>query len=83
MGNFVGPFFFLSKQAARYELGVEMMLTCIAIQVLCIIGLDALLWNRNRKRAAAKSDNVHAEIDGQIRGLNDETDLRNENFKVC
>lgn len=82
LGNFIGPFFFLSEQAPRYELGVGMMLTCIGIQVICILGAWALLWNRNRKRAASNATRVHDLVDGQNRALNDETDLENPNFKV-
>jgi MFS family permease len=82
LGNFVGPFFFLSRQAPRYELGVGMMLTCIAIQVLCILGLWALLWSRNRHRAVAIAARTEDVIDGQSRALNDETDLQNPTFKV-
>jgi ACS family allantoate permease-like MFS transporter len=83
LGNFVGPFFFLSEQAGRYQLGVGMMLTCIAIQVLCILGAWALLWNRNRKRGAGNASRERDLVDGQSRALNDEADLENPNFKVC
>jgi ACS family allantoate permease-like MFS transporter len=83
LGNFIGPFFFLSEQAPRYQLGVGMMLTCIGIQVLCILGAWALLWNRNRRRAASNTMRTHDLVDGQSRALNDETDLENPNFKVC
>jgi ACS family allantoate permease-like MFS transporter len=82
LGNFIGPFFFLSRQAPRYELGVGMMLTCIAIQVLCILGTWALLWNRNRQRAANNAARTQDLVDGQDRAPNDETDLQNPNFKV-
>jgi ACS family allantoate permease-like MFS transporter len=82
LGNFIGPFFFLSRQAPRYELGVGMMLACIAIQVLCILSTWALLWNRNRRRAANNAARTQDVVDGQNRALNDETDLQNPNFKV-
>ena len=82
LGNFVGPFFFLSRQAPRYELGVGMMLACIGIQVLCILGLWSLLWSRNRRRAAGIAARAQDLLDGQSRGLNDETDLQNPDFKV-
>ena len=82
LGNFIGPFFFLAEQAPRYELGAGMMLTCIGIQIICILGTWALLWNRNRKRMASNATRAHDLVDGQIRGMNDETDLDNPNFKV-
>lgn len=83
LGNFIGPFFFVSRQAPRYELGAGMMLTCIGIQVVCILGTWALLWKRNRKRNATNFMSAHDLLDGQRRGLEDETDLENPNFKVC
>lgn len=82
LGNFIGPFFFVARQAPRYGLGVGMMLACIGIQFLCILGTWALLWNRNRKRAANNAARASDVIDGQNRALNDETDLQNPNFKV-
>jgi ACS family allantoate permease-like MFS transporter len=82
LGNFIGPFFFLSRQAPRYQLGVGMMLACIAIQVLCILALWALLWSRNRRRAEGITSRPQDVIDGENRALNDETDLQNPNFKV-
>jgi len=83
LGNFIGPFFFHAEQAPRYELGVGMMLTCIGIQIICILGTWALLWDRNRKRAVMNATRSNDPVDGQNRALNDETDLENPNFKVC
>ena len=58
------------------------MLACIGIQVLCILGLWALLWSRNRSRAAGIAARARDLLDGQSRALNDETDLQNPNFRV-
>jgi ACS family allantoate permease-like MFS transporter len=82
LGNFIGPFFFRKPQAPRYELGVGMMLTCIGIQLLSIVSLYLLFVARNRKRAAENALSPEHIAEGQMRGLSDETDLRNPNFKV-
>lgn len=87
LGNFVGPFFFETSQAPAYGLGVGMMFFCIGVQVLCLVGIWALFWSRNKKRRAL----VPAEVTGlgsepvvrQVEGgLLDETDLENPYFKV-
>lgn len=83
LGNFIGPFFFITDQAPRYELGVGMMLTCIAIQMLCILGLYLLLWRRNDTRAKQTLSRERSPTDGELLALHDETDLRNPAFKVC
>ncbi|CAK4033220.1 major facilitator superfamily transporter [Lecanosticta acicola] len=77
LGNFIGPFFFLTSQAPRYELGVGMMFFCIGIQVLSICGIWALLWIRNRKRRHAQVDSTA----GYQLGLEDVTDRKNPHFE--
>ncbi|KEQ64089.1 allantoate permease [Aureobasidium melanogenum CBS 110374] len=81
LGNFIGPFFFRKAQAPRYELGVGMMLTCLGIQFLSILGLYLLFLSRNRSRAAKNALSADHIAEGEIRGLHDETDLQNQNFK--
>jgi ACS family allantoate permease-like MFS transporter len=86
LGNFIGPFFFKKEQAPTYNLGVGMMFFCIALQVICLIGIGALFWVRNKKRRSL-IDGVDP-TDGSNskeyeRGLLDETDLENPYFKVC
>jgi ACS family allantoate permease-like MFS transporter len=82
LGNFIGPFFFRKPQAPRYELGVGMMLTCIGIQLLSIVSLYLLFVARNRKRAAENALSPERIAEGEMRGLGDETDFQNPNFKV-
>ena len=36
LGNFIGLFFFITDQAPKYDLGMDMMLICIGAQVLSI-----------------------------------------------
>lgn len=84
LGNFVGPFFFKTYQAPEYPLGVAMMFFCIGVQVLCLVGIWALLWFRNRSRSALHADVQTAELHvlAYERGMMDETDLQNKYFKV-
>ncbi|KAF7528440.1 hypothetical protein G7054_g10138 [Neopestalotiopsis clavispora] len=83
LGNFVGPFFFKSNQAPKYSLGIGIMFFCIAVQVLCLVGIWVLLWNRNRQRKTVIQGTSIGERDAQgyKRGLLDETDLENPYFK--
>lgn len=82
LGNFIGPFFFLKRQAPRYELGIGMMLACIAIQMLCIISLYILFLHRNRRRAAQNALAVQDSTSDQASGLDDKTDFQNRSFRV-
>lgn len=85
LGNFIGPFFFKSNQAPVYSLGIGMMFFCIAVQVVCLIAIWALLWYRNKQRAAlVDGASPNEDVGGQAseRALLDETDLENPYFKV-
>lgn len=82
LGNFVGPFFFRADEAPRYTLGVAMMLVCVGLQILCLLGILALLWSRNRSRREEHAPTVANEQQGYERSLSDETDLQNKYFKV-
>lgn len=79
LGNFVGPSFFKAAQAPRYGLGVGMMFFCVAMQVLCILGIWFVLWKRNSKRKDGWAGNVRLAAEN---GFVDVTDLENEQFKV-
>lgn len=79
IGNFIGPFFFLTNQAPTYDLGVGMMFFCVGVQVLSICGIGALLWwrNRCRERVRVEGDDVR----GFENGFKDLTDLQNKQFR--
>lgn len=86
LGNFIGPFFFKTDQAPTYNLGVGMMFCCVALQVICLVGIGVLFWIRNKKRSALASGsnpNDYSTARMYERGLQDETDLENIYFKVC
>lgn len=80
LGNFIGPFFFVTSQAPRYNLGVGMMFFCIGIQVIAICSIWALLWKRNaaRRKITGGQDTV----EGYANGFKDVTDKENTFFKV-
>ncbi|KAF2704112.1 MFS general substrate transporter [Pleomassaria siparia CBS 279.74] len=80
LGNFISPFFFLAEQAPWYELGVGMMFFCIGVQVVSIVGLWVLLWNRNRSRETATMSERDL-IKGYENGFRDLTDLENVHFE--
>jgi MFS transporter, ACS family, allantoate permease len=85
LGNFVGPFFFKKDQAPTYNLGVGMMFFCIGVQVVSLVGIWLLLWNRNRKRKSLQdslNSQENSELDAYERGFLDETDRENPYFKV-
>lgn len=82
LGNFVGPFFFITDQAPRYNLGVAMMLFCVGVQVFSICSIWFLLWKRNRERDAMFNDGEENEVEGFEMGLKDMTDFENKHFRV-
>ncbi|RDI78123.1 hypothetical protein Vi05172_g11910 [Venturia inaequalis] len=69
LGNFIGPFFFITDQAPRYNLGVAMMFFCVGVQVLSIGGIWFLLWKRNRERDAGEKDGVDNGVDNMVEGF--------------
>lgn len=82
LGNFIGPFFFVTNQAPRYNLGVAMMFFCVGVQVLAIGGIWILLWRRNRERHAVIKEREGDEGEELEMCLRDITDLQNEHFRV-
>lgn len=78
VGNFIGPFFFLSSQAPAYSLGVGMMFFCIAVQVVSILGIWVLLWWRNKLRRPQWTENDPHVYE---MGFMDLTDLENRQFR--
>ncbi|KAJ5888320.1 hypothetical protein N7495_008361 [Penicillium taxi] len=83
LGNFVGPFFFKTNQAPRYNLGIGMMFFCVGIQVICLISIWVLLWRRNcsRREMHASMENKDIRALAAEKALLDETDLQNQYFQ--
>ncbi|KAI7514775.1 allantoate permease [Hortaea werneckii] len=81
LGNFLGPFFFLSSQAPTYELGVGMMFFCVGIQVLSICGIWFVLWRRNARRGQILGGE-QSPAEGYEMGFRDITDKENIHFRV-
>jgi ACS family allantoate permease-like MFS transporter len=78
LGNFIGPFFFVAKQAPCYDLGVSMMFFCIGVQVLSILGIWGVLWKRYKSR---KGKNLGERDRWYDNGFGDLTDLENVHFR--
>lgn len=81
LGNFIGPFFFKTNQAPRYNLGTGMMLFCVGFQVLCISGLWLLLIYRNRSKIEPQTESDRRTA--RQNGFLDVTDKNNPYFQVC
>lgn len=62
-GNIVGPFFYLSSQAPRYELGIWSMIVSHLIEVVLILVLRTALAWENRKR-----DRIQSAMEGGLEG---------------
>jgi ACS family allantoate permease-like MFS transporter len=80
LGNFIGPFFFVAKQAPRYDLGVGMVFFCIGVQVLSILGIWGVLWKRYKSRKG-KNLGERDRLEGYDNGFGDLTDLENVHFR--
>ncbi|KEF63788.1 uncharacterized protein A1O9_01766 [Exophiala aquamarina CBS 119918] len=79
LGNFIGPFFFKTNQAPRYNLGTGMMLFCVGFQVLCISALWLLFIYRNRSKEEPQTDSDRRTA--RANGFLDVTDRNNPYFK--
>ena len=82
-GNIVGPFFYLSSQAPRYELGIWSMIVSHLIEAVLILTLRFLLARENKRR-----DEVQSAMEGGLEGrdldataFGDLTDRENLNFR--
>jgi hypothetical protein len=82
-GNIAGPFFYLSSQAPRYELGIWSMIVSHLIEVVLILTLRFILSRENKRR-----DEIQSAMEGGLEGrdldataFGDLTDKENLNFR--
>jgi hypothetical protein len=82
-GNIAGPFFYLSSQAPRYELGIWSMIVSHLIEVCLILTLRFVLSRENKRR-----DEIQSAMEGGLEGrdldataFGDLTDKENLNFR--
>lgn len=82
-GNIIGPFFYLSSQSPRYELGIWSMIVSHLIEVCVILLLRFLLARENKRR-----DILQSQMPGGLEGrdldataFSDMTDRENLNFR--
>jgi hypothetical protein len=79
----VGPFFYLSSQSPRYELGIWSMIVSHLIEVCVILLLRFVLVRENKRR-----DAIQSQMPGGLEGrdmdataFSDMTDRENLNFR--
>jgi hypothetical protein len=82
-GNIAGPFFYLSSQAPRYELGIWSMIVSHLIEACLILTLRFILSRENKRR-----DKLQSAMEGGLEGrdldataFGDLTDKENLNFR--
>jgi hypothetical protein len=82
-GNIAGPFFYLSSQAPRYELGIWSMIVSHLIEAALILTLRFILSRENKRR-----DALQGAMEGGLEGrdldataFGDLTDGENLNFR--
>ena len=82
-GNIAGPFFYLSSQSPRYELGIWSMIVSHLIEVCLILTLRFILARENKRR-----DQIQSAMEGGLEGrdldataFGDLTDKENLNFR--
>jgi len=82
-GNIIGPFFYLSSQSPRYQLGIWSMIVSHLIEVCLILTLRFILARENKRR-----DRLQSQMEGGLEGrdldataFSDMTDKENLNFR--
>lgn len=82
-GNIIGPFFYLSSQSPRYQLGIWSMIVSHLIEVCLILTLRLILSRENKRR-----DRLQSQMEGGLEGrdldataFSDMTDKENLNFR--
>ena len=81
-GNIIGPQFFRTTQAPKYELGIAAMLCCFAIMGATgvVYGVLVLAENKRRNRTFGLPDKDQVAIGLEIDVL-DQTDGQNKEFR--
>lgn len=82
-GNIIGPFFYLSSQSPRYQLGIWSMIVSHLIEVCLILTLRFIMSRENKRR-----DRLQSQMEGGLEGrdldataFSDMTDKENLNFR--
>ena len=82
-GNIAGPFFYLSSQAPRYELGIWSMIVSHLIEAVLILTPRFILARENKRRDALQSA-MEGGLEGRdldATAFGDLTDKENLNFR--
>ncbi|KAL9947558.1 hypothetical protein ACHAP6_007702 [Verticillium nonalfalfae] len=85
IGNIVSPFFYLTKQAPRYQLGIGSILVANCIELaLFFVFRYAFKWENKRKeekRAAMRANGNFVADELNVTAFTDMTDKENPNFE--
>lgn len=81
-GNIIGPQFFRTKQAPKYQLGIGAMLCCFAIMGATgiVYGVLVFLENKRRNETYGLPDQNRTAVGLEIE-VSDQTDGQNKNFR--
>lgn len=80
-GNIVGPFMFTPSQAPRYPTALRAMLGIYVAGIVCTTLLGLYMWNENRRRGRAMTDDGSIEATSEVVGFCDRTDFENKGFR--
>lgn len=85
IGNIVSPFFYLTKQAPKYQLGIGSILVANCIELaLFFVFRYAFKWENKRKeekRAAMRANGSFMADELNVTAFTDMTDKENPNFE--
>ena len=76
IGNIIGPHGFIGSEAPIYQTGCQLIIGCVAGQVVLAIILRFVLIRRNRLR-----DEKGPVVEDENAALQDLTDFENPNFR--
>lgn len=64
IGNIISPFFYLTSQAPRYQLGIGSLLVanCLEFLIFLILRFAFIYENKKKERAAAERGVTHEDI---------------------
>ncbi|GHJ83705.1 hypothetical protein NliqN6_0107 [Naganishia liquefaciens] len=79
IGNIISPFFYLTEQAPKYQLGIGSLLVanCLEFCIFLILRFAFIWENKKKERAAAERGVTHEDMTA----FSDLTDKQNPNFR--
>ncbi|KIW19583.1 hypothetical protein PV08_00156 [Exophiala spinifera] len=81
VGNLIGPHIFFPSEAPVYESAITGLLVCFGLSISFNLGLRTYMWNENRRRDGAFARGEIQNVDGELEGFYDKTDMENKAFR--